>query len=331
MFSLLILFYSSVALGKRDWRTRRPCLVALYAALNVPLLVTAITLSVPRSSRCLAARRPSNRPHRTPPHPHPPTHPTPPTSAFLAGTSSDRLSRLQDLFMGFAGVLFLALALLLLASAAMLARLESYQAMNVFQFDRRVMAVVNLLLSLVFVSRGIFNLLSAANKVELTVSLDGSDDLSWGGFVLYAAWEFVPTVLLLVTIARPPSTALLFRRGSHAVDTAPGPLLMFDGVDATGGAAATHTSSEERYHPLDGRASYGTPAGAYSPAGFDSGSYRLESSDGDGLSDASRTPPDGGFLQDGALLPQDARHTGDVDADALHRSRHEAWARGATR
>jgi len=290
VFSLLTLFYASVALGKRDWRTKRPRLVALYAALNVPLLVTALTL------------------------------------AGLAGTSN-RLSSLQNLFLAFAGSLFLVLAILLFFSAAVLARLESYQAMNVFQFDRRTMAVVNVLLAMVFLSRGIFNLLSSANKVELTVALNGSADLSWWGFVLYVLWEFVPTVLLLATIARPPSTALLFRRGSHAAETAPGPLLMFDGVDASGTVTTTQASGDERYRPLDGHVSYGG-AGDYSPAGFDSGSYRLDSSDGDGLSDASRTPPEG-YLRDGAQ--HDAPFPGAAGADAMQRSRHEAWARGATR
>lgn len=221
MFSLLVLFYAKVV-TRRDWHSKWKTLAnTTYILGNATVCVfTGVwCVSPPRSAAqyCTVLARGMGA-HLMRPLVRPPRslcrRTAMPRAVFAGLADSDAtLSLMQSIYLGVAGVLFLLLSAMLATCGCRLTRLGLLETKRMFIFQRKTLVVVNALLTLVFTSRGVYNMLSAVDVSSVDIELDGREDVSMLGAVLFFLWEPFPMMLMLATMAKPTFRSV--RTGAH--------------------------------------------------------------------------------------------------------------------
>lgn len=96
---------------------------------------------------------------------------------------------------------FFFLGLLFLVFSVKMFSMESFEAHRLFVLEPKVSAAINLTLFVIFMSRSVYNFVSAMGWATVIVTSDSASDVILT-IVMYTFWELFPTVLLLLTIAR---------------------------------------------------------------------------------------------------------------------------------
>ncbi len=73
-----------------------------------------------------------------------------------------------------------------------------------FIFNSKLVGTLNIIIASIFVTRTLYDLLAFTYPfIQISVPTANDEDLTLLSFSVYFLWEFVPTVLLLMTLARP--------------------------------------------------------------------------------------------------------------------------------
>lgn len=107
------------------------------------------------------------------------------------------------------------------AYAWKMARLERGQHRRFLIYQPRALAVMNIFLSLIFLSKGVYMMLSLLQVWYLpNIPLEGSEDIGWENFVAFCLWDYLPTVLLLFVVTNKGKRGVSKRRSGWGVDAA---------------------------------------------------------------------------------------------------------------
>lgn len=216
-FLLLPMFYAQVLSGSRDWDRRWRIMFPIYAVLTVGMvtfmLVTAAIAAISDEQQRLKCQSEHYRPAH---HHHHHSHSSNYSSSTIThGDDDDSLDidvgpcyRAPFEAHGFRSltiICFYALAVFTAKFGWDMAALGAGRHQRYLLSEPRALAALNIVLFVVFLSKGTYQLISALDIWYLpNLPLEGNADIQPINFAAFCLWDYLPTSLFLMVInARP--------------------------------------------------------------------------------------------------------------------------------